>query len=629
MTDAACVHVWFEQQARRTPDAIAVASMETRLTYRELDARANQLAHRLRAAGIGPDVPVAFCLPRTEASIIAVLGILKAGGCYVPLDPGHPDDRRAWIIADSGARVVLASRDLAPAGTGATVIVLDDEPLAAQPDVPPAVDVAPDHVAYIIYTSGSTGWPKGSPIPHRNVVRLMRSTEPWFQFGATDVWTVFHSFAFDFSVWEVWGALLYGGCAVVVPYVTSRSPEDMLDLICAHGVTVLNQTPSSFRQLMHAATSATGRRRWSALRLRWVIFGGEALDPPSLAPWFERFAEAQPRLVNMYGITETTVHVTYRPLTAADTRSSRSVIGEPISDLALRVLDGELRQVAAGEVGELFVGGAGLARGYLGRPDLTAQRFVPDPFAATPGARLYRSGDLARRLADGELEFLGRADFQIKIRGFRIEAGEIEGALRAHAGVRDVVVIAREDVPGDKRLVAYLVVRDTATPPATDELRAHLRVTLPDYMIPSAFVILAALPLTVNGKLDRAALPRPQVGTGAAVGAPPDGPIEQAVATIACELLELEQVGATQDLFTAGLHSLLVMKLRASIEARFGVLLPLRDLFRDATVRHIAALIGDAQRALLADAPELDALLAEVAGLSDEEIAALLAQEDS
>jgi len=628
MTDELCLHVWFEQQARRTPDAVAVVDEAMQLTYVELDAQANRLAHRLRTEGVGPDVPVAFCLPRTGAVIVAILGILKAGGCYVPIDPGYPDERRAWIIADSGARLVIASRDLTTVVAGAAVIVLEDEALTEQPASPPAVEVSPDHLAYIIYTSGSTGRPKGSPIPHRNVVRLLRSTEAWFQFGATDAWTVFHSFAFDFSVWEIWGALLYGGRAIVVPHLTSRSPEEMLDLICTHGVTVLNQTPSAFRQLMSAATTPAAATRWPTLPLRCVIFGGEALDPPALAPWFERFGDAHPRLINMYGITETTVHVTYRPLSIADTRSARSSIGEPLPDLTLHVLDEELKPVPVDATGELYVGGAGLARGYLRLPALTAERFVPDPFAREPGARLYRSGDLGRRLANGDVEYLGRADFQLKLRGFRIEAGEIEGALRTCPGVSDVIVIAREDVPGDKRLVAYLIARDHAAPPSTEQLRAHLRPMLPDYMIPSAFVTLAAVPLTVNGKLDRSALPRPRVGADAVAGELPQGPVETTIATIARELLGVEQLGVTQDLFAFGLHSLLVMKLRARIEQELGVLLPLRELFREATVRRLAELTGDAQRQVLAAAPELDALLAEVADLSDDEIAALLAQEE-
>ena len=611
----------FAAQVARTPEAPAVVHAATRLTYRELDARANRLAHRLRAAGVGPDVPVAFCLPRTEAPIVAILGILKAGGCYVPLDPGYPEERRAWIITDSGARVVLCSRDLAPAATAATVIVVEEESFAELPATPPAVDVSPDHLAYIIYTSGSTGRPKGSPIPHRNVVRLMRETELWFGFGATDAWTVFHSFAFDFSVWEVWGALLYGGRAIVVPYVTSRSPEEVLDLICTQGVTVLNQTPSAFRQLMHAATAPGAAERWSTLPLRWVIFGGEALDLPSLAPWFARFGDAQPRLINMYGITETTVHVTYRPLSIADTQSPRSAIGVPIPDLTLHVLDDDLRPVPVDGVGELYVGGAGLARGYLGRPALTAERFVPDPFARSPGARLYRTGDLGRRLETGDVEYLGRADFQVKIRGFRIETGEIEHALRSHPGVRDVVVIAREDVPGDKRLVAYVVARDAAAPPDAEALRAHVEPMLPAYMIPTAFVALDAFPLTGNGKLDRAALPAPHAAAPVAELAE-GADVEQWVAVTWAELLGTDRVGLDDNFFATGGHSLLLLQLLARVRQQFDIALPLRVLFETPTARGVAAAV----KTQLANE---DQLLAEIEAMSPEEVAALLAESES
>ncbi|HEU0078676.1 MAG TPA: amino acid adenylation domain-containing protein, partial [Longimicrobiaceae bacterium] len=478
----ATLHGLFAAQAARTPERPAASFEGEALTYAELDARSSRLARWLRARGVGPEVPVGLCLERSLEMVVAILGVLKAGGAYVPLDPAYPADRLAHAVEDSGVRLVLTQarlRDRIPAGT-AEVVALDLQwARIARQDPSPLPDAAgPGSPAYVIYTSGSTGRPKGVQVTHANVVRLFSATGEWFGFGAEDVWTLFHSYAFDFSVWEIWGALLYGGRLVVVPYLTSRSPEEFLRLLAEERVTVLNQTPSAFRQLV-AAEEARGAA--AELELRWVVFGGEALEPETLRPWFERHGDERPRLVNMYGITETTVHVTFRPLTRRDAEGgSRSPIGRAIPDLGVYVLDPAGNPTPVGVPGEMFVGGAGVARGYLGRRGLTAWRFVPDPFGGVPGARMYRSGDRARWLATGELEYLGRIDQQVKIRGFRIEPGEIEAVLRTHPSVGDCVVVVREDAPGDQRLVAYVVpeagggVEDAA-------LREHLRATLPDY----------------------------------------------------------------------------------------------------------------------------------------------------
>ncbi|HSK74858.1 MAG TPA: amino acid adenylation domain-containing protein, partial [Thermoanaerobaculia bacterium] len=421
------LHGRFTAQARRTPDAPALTCGDVTLTYGELDRRSNRLAWWLRRQGAGPESRVGLCLDRSVDLVVGVLGVLKAGAAYVPLDPDAPRERRDFVVEDAGIRILVEAGDLESVPDG---------------DVEPLGDAS--SLAYVIYTSGSTGRPKGTLITHGNVTRLFDATEPWFGFGEGDVWTLFHSYAFDFSVWEIWGALLHGGRLVVVPWEVSRSPEQFLDLLVRERVTVLNQTPSAFAQLAQVDAEETA--------LRLVIFGGEALDPASLAPWFERHGDTQPRLVNMYGITETTVHVTYRPLSLADTRGeNRSVIGVPISDLSLAVVDPSLSPAPIGVPGELVVGGAGLSRGYLGRPELTAERFVPDP-AGRPGERLYRSGDLGRFLPNGDVEDLGRLDHQVKIRGFRIELGEIEATLAAVPGVRQAVVLARES-----RLVAYVV----------------------------------------------------------------------------------------------------------------------------------------------------------------------------
>jgi len=386
---------WFEAEVERRPEAEAVVCGAARLSYGEVNRRANQLAHHLRGLGVGPESLVGICLERTVEMVVGILGIVKAGGAYLPLDPAYPTERLGFMVTDSAAGVIVTEAGLAErfAGGAARVVCVDRDAgvLAGEASSNPAVRNVPANVAYVIYTSGSTGRPKGCVVTHANVTRLLRATEPWYGFDATDVWTVFHSFAFDFSVWELWGALLYGGRVVIVPYVVSRSPEEMRRLLGAERVTVLNQTPSAFQQLMEADAQAGGE---PGLALRWVIFGGEALQPARLGAWFERHGEERPRLVNMYGITETTVHVTYRPLEAEDARQrGASPIGRAIPDLQLYVLDGYLQAVPIGVPGELYVGGAGLARGYLRRAGLTAERFVPDPFGRAAGGRLYRTGD--------------------------------------------------------------------------------------------------------------------------------------------------------------------------------------------------------------------------------------------
>ncbi|HUC10574.1 MAG TPA: amino acid adenylation domain-containing protein [Stellaceae bacterium] len=463
---ARCLHRWFEDQAERTPDAVAVvvpavqdgSQTDTRqtLTYRELNALANQLAHCLRERGAGPEVLVGLCIGRSVNLIIGLLGILKAGSAYVPLDPDYPRDRLAFMLEDSRAPILVTEsryRDALPE-TSCHVVQMDVDAatITAYPRRNPASKAAPENVAYVIYTSGSTGEPKGVMVTHANVSRLFTTTEPWFTFDASDVWTLFHSCAFDFSVWELWGALLYGGQLVVVPYWVSRSPDAFRQLLTAEGVTVLNQTPSAFRQLVAADALA----RHQPLLLRHIILGGEALDLQSLRPWFDRHGDARPQLTNMFGITETTVHVTYRRLVRADLEYSGSLIGRPLPDLQLWLLDKHLEPLPVGVAGEIFVGGAGVARGYLDRPELDAVRFIANPFDSADTGRLYRTGDLARILPDGDLEYLGRIDDQVKIRGFRIELGEVEAVIRKHPAIDNAVLAVQEDEPGDKRLVAYL-----------------------------------------------------------------------------------------------------------------------------------------------------------------------------
>jgi amino acid adenylation domain-containing protein len=593
---ASCIHTRFERQVERAPQAPAVSFEGRHLTYAELNARANRLAHHLRSLGVGPDVRVALCVERGLEMMVAILAVLKAGGAYVPLDPGYPADRLAFMLADSAPAAVLTQASLRDRVGGAKVPVLAldaDAPAWADAPAadPAAAGLTPDHLAYIIYTSGSTGRPKGVLVPHRNVARLFSATDAWFGFGTDDVWTLFHSVAFDFSVWEMWGALLYGGRLVVVPGETTRSPDAFYRLLCDEGVTVLNQTPSAFYQLMKAQASSDG-----AHRLRHVVFGGEALDVPLLRPWFQRNGDAAPRLVNMYGITETTVHVTWRPLSWADVeRAGASPIGERIPDLRAYLLDAAGEPVPVGVPGELYVGGAGLARGYLGRPELTAQRFVADPFGGEPGARLYRTGDLGRWRPDGALEYLGRTDHQVKVRGFRIELGEVEARLLEHPGVREGVVLALDDGSGGKRLVAYVVGGETA---AADGLRAHLGERLPAYMVPAAFVRLEEWPLTANGKLDRRALPAPENDAYAARAyEAPVGPVEQALAQIWSEVLRIGRVGRHDDFFALGGHSLLAVQVISRVRQVLAVEAELGQVFTRSVLQDFARGLQSAARA--------------------------------
>ena len=466
LSNASChtdrlIHQLFEDRVDATPDAVAIVYERQSLTYAELNEKANQLARHLRSYGVRADELVGLCVERSLDLVVGLLGILKAGGAYMPLDPNYPTERLRYMLSDAAPKVLLTQGQLKERlpRTSAAVMVLDDEwsDVARWPTGNldcSTLGLRSDNLSYVIYTSGSTGKPKGVMIEHRNVTRLLAATEKWFHFNGEDVWTLFHSFSFDFSVWELWGALAYGGRLVIVPYQTARSPEDFYRLICSEAVTVLNQTPSAFAQLIGAQASSTEPHS-----LRVVIFGGEALDPRMLSSWVERNGVNRPRLINMYGITETTVHVTYHPLSKADVESgNKSVIGRAIPDLRTYLFDSAGQPVPVGVVGEIYVGGAGVARGYLNRPELTVGRFVADPFGCEPGARLYRTGDLGRWRTDGNIEYLGRNDHQVKIRGFRIELGEIETQLAQHPQVREAAVLAREDGGGEKCLVGYVTV---------------------------------------------------------------------------------------------------------------------------------------------------------------------------
>ncbi|ADU38494.1 non-ribosomal peptide synthase/polyketide synthase [Variovorax paradoxus] len=577
---AQTVHGLIEHQAKAQPQATALVYEDRALSYGELNARANRLAHHLIALGVKPEAKVGIAVERSIAMVVGILAILKAGGAYVPLDPAYPAERLAYMVADSGVALVLTQSHLSVPGTQALqVLALDALDTGHESDADPQVALSGENLAYVIYTSGSTGRPKGAQLCHRNVTRLLDATEPWFHFGPEDVWTMFHSYAFDFSVWEMFGALCTGGKLVVVPFWVSRSPEDFLGLLRAQQVTVLNQTPSAFGQLIHTP----GLADTEDLALRHVIFGGEALEPNSLRTWMERFGDDKPQLINMYGITETTVHVTYRRITVADLGQQRSPVGLAIPDLGLCVLDAQLNRVPIGVAGELHVSGEGLARGYLNRAGLTAERFV----ATDHGQRLYRTGDLVRWSGEGQLEYLGRIDHQVKVRGFRIELGEIEAQLLAQPELREAIVLAREG-PGGTRLVGYVSVHGGQSI-ETGALRERLAQTLPDYMVPSALVVLQGLPLNANGKVDRKALPDAQVASEQVYEAP-EGAVEEALAAIWAEVLGVARVGRGDNFFELGGDSILSLKVAARAR-RSDVHVTARQIFEHQVLARIASAI--------------------------------------
>lgn len=583
-----CLHQLFSEQARRSPDAIAIVHDDIALTYAELEERSNRLAHHLARHGVRPDELVGVCMQRSPWLIVTLLAVTKAGAAYLPLEPDYPDERLEFMIADAAVRVAVAgpgARGRLPRGLTVIDVDMDRQAIDAEPGTPPGTPTTPANLAYVIYTSGSTGRPKGVCVSHHNVTRLLSATERTFGFTAKDVWTLFHAYAFDVSVWEMWGCLLHGGRLVIVDWAVARSPQDLLALAARNQVTVLCQTPSAFYQLMRA--DSDDRELSARLRLRYVVFAGEALDFSRLNGWFARHGHAAPVLINMYGITETTVHSTVFELSEPALRAATgSAVGYPIDDLRCYLLDRNLEPVPPGIPGEIYVAGPGLARGYLARPGLTASRFVADPVGGR-GGRIYRSGDLARRRADGVLEYLGRADQQVKVRGFRVELGEVESALCAHPNVAEAAVTV-----GDGRLAAYVTVRRQPAPTPA-ELRSFVANSLPGYAVPSFILTLDRIPLTHNGKLDRRALPDAhQLAAEWAPRTRPRDESESLLAAIWAETLGLPaaEMGIHDSFFDLGGDSILGIQLVYNA-GRSGLIFSTRDIFLHQTIAELATAV--------------------------------------
>lgn len=607
MLPGKCLHEVFEVRARQAPNRIAVTSFDEVITYGNLDERANRLAARLRTLGVGPDVLVALCIDRGIEMIIGLLAILKAGGAYVPIDPAYPDKHIKFLLADSAVSIIVTSHPIATRLQvhNLTLVCVGDTVSATEASVSAAPDrPSDDKLAYAIYTSGSTGTAKGVLVEHRNVLRLFEQTNQWFEFDDHDVWTMFHSISFDFSVWEIWGALLYGGRLVIVSSEVTRSPAQFHALLRRERVTVLNQTPTAFSQLVAADLAC---KNPSGFDLRFLIFGGEALDLRSLEPWITRYGDQSPTPINMYGITETTVHVTYKRILQEDLKfPDLSPIGVPISDLQIYLLDEAGEPVADGIAGELFVAGPGLARGYLNRPELTASRFVERPDIGG-GTRLYHSGDRAVRMANGEFAYLSRSDDQIKVRGFRVEPQQVELCLRGHEQIAAACVIPHEYGDGDVRLIAYVVatphpdLSESNSDMLTAELAASAADTLPAHMRPSAYIVLPQLPATVHGKVDRAALkdlPAPRLDLKSKSSAAMTA-TEQQLVNIWEDVLQYKGIGVDDDFFKLGGTSLALVRILVSVNQRFGISMTDGIVADRASIADLAKLIDARQETSL------------------------------
>ncbi|AJE54258.1 plipastatin synthase (plasmid) [Paenibacillus polymyxa] len=577
------LHSAFERQAEQRSHKVAVVMAEESISYGALNERANQLAHTLRKHQVGPGQIVGILAERSISMVTAILAVLKAGAAYMPIDPDYPQDRIQYMIRDSEITTLIVQRaELQPNDFSGLLINLEDAENYNENTSNLAHVNSPSDLAYIIYTSGSTGKPKGVMIEHRNVIRLLFNERNVFDFDHSDIWTLFHSFCFDFSVWEMYGALLYGAKLVLVPVLIARDPAEFHKLLHQHKVTVLNLTPTAFYQL----SQVEQEMKQYDLSLRKIIFGGEALTLSRLKNW--KKIHPQTQLINMYGITETTVHVTYKELSAEELESTVSNIGKPLPTLKTYVLDSNRNLVPIGVQGELYVSGEGVARGYLNRPELTQERFVRNPFVA--GETMYRTGDLARWLQTGDLVYAGRADQQVKIRGYRIELGEIESALLALDTVREAVVLCKEEPEGISRLLAYIVNKADDNP-AYSDYAALLSRSLPAYMIPAQFIEIDAIPMTSNGKIDKQQLFQHEPSLHNDLRNSfilPQTPTEKKLEEIWNANLHTEHIGIDDSYFDLGGDSIRAIQLLHSMNREFNSSLQLGDLYASSSIRKLS-----------------------------------------
>jgi len=600
VSPGASLAAFFEARARSSADTVAVTAGAHSVTYGELDELSNRWARRLIAAGAAPGRTAAVASPRDISLVALVVAVVKTGAAYIPLDMTHPSERLVTILEDAEPDLLVVDASQFPLDATRSfpsVLAIEDEDLASW-SAAPITDadrrspVHQDDIAYVVYTSGSTGTPKGVAVSHRNVTSLFLRTLPLFGFGTADVWTLFHSCAFDFAVWEMWGALVHGGRLVVVDHSTSRDPKKFRALVAAEGVTVLNLTPSAFYQFVEADRTALEDKGGSTLALRHVILGGEALKLASLAPWFSRYGDEVPCVTNMYGITETTVHTSFQRITSdLVMQRAPSLIGRPLPDMNIHVFDDHLNPVPVGQAGEVYVTGDQIARGYVNRSALTATRFVADPNSSL-GTVMYRTGDIARWDEHERLVYLGRSDSQVQVRGFRIELEEVEAALLARESVADAAATVRTDDRFGDRLIAYVVVREgESVEPAT--VRNELAAVLPTYMVPDAVVVLDRMPLTVNGKLDRAALPAPVFVSTKPYRAPRTE-TERCVAMVFAEVLGVERIGLDDGFFELGGNSLLAAAAGAALRQSVGQDVDLRWVMATPTTAGLASRIDAA-----------------------------------
>jgi amino acid adenylation domain-containing protein len=603
-----CLHQLFEQQVRIAPEALAVICENERLTYGELDRRANQLAHHLQGLGVGLESLVGICMKRSPEMLAGLLGILKTGAAYLPLDPAYPKERLAFMIADAGVKLVVTQKELKERTSecaGHVCLDYDWKEIEQGDGVSPAGWSSPDNLAYVIYTSGSTGKPKGVLIEHRGVVNVIEASIKKFGIHPGSRVAQLGSLNFDVSVLEIFSALLSGATLLLVDSMVSMSGPELGRFLRENGITTV-AIPPSLLDLVPAGDYPA---------LRSIVVGGEACTAEVAARW-----SGGRLFFNAYAPTEATIYSTLKLCPQGQRQTPP--LGRPIQNMQVYLLDHYGQLAPAGVPGELHIGGVGLARGYLNRPELTAEKFIPDQFSNRAGARLYKTGDLARFLPDGNLEFLGRTDHQVKIRGFRIELAEIETVLGEHPLVREVAVIAREDAPGDKRIAAYIVPREEHALDVSD-LRNHLKRRLPDYMLPSVFVILESMPLSETGKIDRESLPAPEQSRPALEQsyAAPTTALEKILAGIFGEVLKIARVGVCDNFFELGGHSLLATRVVSKVRQIFAIELPVRKLFEGPTVSGLASVILENERARIERTAEL---LCEISTMSDDAVAAML-----